>query len=418
MNSINRTNNITILGYGISGQAAEKLCRKRAIPCTIIANDRALEPETFSACDLIIVSPGLPQSSALYQAAVGTKIEMVSELEFAARHTACRILAITGTNGKTTTTELTVHLLKACGIDARPAGNIGTALSEAILTATPETVLVVEVSSFQLELCNNFTPYAAALLNIASDHLERYHGSMKKYLKTKLKLFSHINRPERRIIGSSLSNHPLLPDSLMTGVVKPILPPIDPALTALSAPHNRENLSVALGLVKTIITEDKMRSPEFIAALKSYKPGSHRLEEVLCKNGIRYIDDSKATNPAAVIAAVHTLHQRGNIRIILGGLDKGMDFHELNLIADMLKKAYITGACRQKISEALNDTVKQVVIADFDLAVKTACQATSAGDIVLLSPACASMDNFANYRQRGEHFKQLVTQYLEENGTH
>ncbi|MCF6175373.1 MAG: hypothetical protein L3J71_06370 [Victivallaceae bacterium] len=409
MNNSKLINNVTILGYGISGRAAEKLCRSLNINCTIIASDHDPLPDNFSDSEMFIVSPGLPPSSSLYQAAITTGVEMVSELEFATRHTPCRILAITGTNGKTTTTELTVHLLKACGIDARPAGNIGTALSEAVITATPETVLVVEVSSFQLELCHKFAPHAAALLNIASDHLERYDGSIDKYLKTKLKIFDNISLPERRIIGTSLINNPLLSDALKASCAKPLPPIIDPAMTSLSASHNIENLSVALSLVKTIVPEEKMQSVELITAIKSFTPGAHRLDQFLCRNGIRYIDDSKATNPAAVIAAVTTLHKSGNIRIILGGLDKAMDFSELNIIAGMLKKAYITGACRDKTSSALDSMVKRTVIADFDNAVETACNEAQPGDIILLSPGCASMDCFENYRQRGEHFKHLVT---------
>jgi UDP-N-acetylmuramoylalanine--D-glutamate ligase len=411
VNNSKRINNVTILGYGISGRAAEKLCHNQNINCTIIENDHDPLPDNFSDSEMFIVSPGLPQSSSLYQAAITTNIEMVSELEFAASYTPCRILAITGTNGKTTTTELTVHLLNACGIDARPSGNIGTALSEAVITATPETVLVVEVSSFQLELCHKFAPHAAALLNIASDHLERYDGSINKYLKTKLKIFDNISLPERRIIGTSLIDNPLLSDALKASCAKPLSPIIDPAVTSLSAPHNIENLSVALSLIKTIVPEEKMYSTEFIAAIKSFIPGTHRMEDFLTKNGIRYVDDSKATNPAAVIAAVTTLYKKGKIRIILGGLDKGMDFSELNQIATMLEKAYITGACRETISHALNKSLPQTIITDFDAAVKTVCNEAQPGDIVLLSPACASMDCFDNYRQRGKHFKNIVTKF-------
>jgi UDP-N-acetylmuramoylalanine--D-glutamate ligase len=403
--------NITILGYGVSGRATEMLCNKLNINCTIIAHDSDLLPDHFTDSKMIIVSPGLPHTSSLYQAATATGIEMVSELEFAARHTPCRILAITGTNGKTTTTELTVHLLKACGIDARPAGNIGIALSEAVLTSTPDTVLVVEVSSFQLELCHKFTPYAAALLNIASDHLDRYHGSIDKYLQTKLKIFTNITMPERCILGLSLMNSPLLADKFKNDCISEESQIIDLSQTELSAPHNMENLSAALSLVKTIVTEEIMASSEFINAIKSFKPGSHRLEQFMCKNNIRYIDDSKATNPAAVIAAVTALHDSGNIRIILGGMDKGMDFTELNSITPLLEKAYITGACCNKLSHTLDCSIKKVVITDFDTAVETACNEACPGDIVLLSPGCASMDCFDNYRQRGEHFKNLVTQF-------
>lgn len=406
---IRSNNNITILGYGISGQAAEKLCHKLDLNCSIIASDRTPLPDNFSTSKMFIVSPGLPQTSSLYQAALATGIEMISELEFAARHTSCRILAITGTNGKTTTTELTVHLLKACGIDACPAGNIGIALSEAVITASPDTVLVVEVSSFQLELSHKFTPYAAALLNIGSDHLERYAGSIDKYLKTKLKIFNNITTSERRIIGISLLNSPLLPLELKVHCATQLPVIIDPSQTVLSAPHNRENLLVALSLIKSIVPKEKMQSAEFNAAVKSFTLDAHRLEEFLNKNGVRYINDSKATNPAAVIAAVRTLYENGNIRIILGGLDKGMNFSELNQITNMLKKAYITGACRTTIAKALDSSLEQIVIDDFDTTIKTACKEAQPGDIILLSPGCASMDHFDNYRQRGKHFKQLVS---------
>jgi UDP-N-acetylmuramoylalanine--D-glutamate ligase len=413
LNNYKAIKNITILGYGISGQAAEKLCQQLNIHTTIIANDDEPLPANFYNSEMFIVSPGLPPSSALYQAAIATKITMVSELEFAAYHALGKILAITGTNGKTTTTELTVHLLKALGIDARPAGNIGTALSEAVITATTETVLVVEVSSFQLELCQQFAPHAAVILNIASDHLERYAGSLDKYLQTKLKIFDNISLTNRKIIGNALKDNPLLPDGIKAITPTPVTEFIDPTLTVLTAPHNQENLSAALSLIKNIIPDTQLHSTEFITAIKSFSLGAHRMEDFFTKANIRYIDDSKATNPAAVIAAVTTLHKQGKIRVILGGLDKGMNFTELNQIAPLLEHAYITGACRKTIANALNSSLPQTVIDNFDIAVKTACDEAKAGDIVLLSPACASMDCFANYRQRGEHFKKLVTLYQE-----
>ncbi len=401
---------ITILGAGVSGQAAAALCQQQGLQFSLIANDREALPPDFDRTELFVVSPGLPPVSPLYRTAVASGAEMISELEFASRYAQGKILAVTGTNGKTTTTELVVYILRNAGFDARPAGNIGTALSEAVITATPETILVVEVSSFQLELCNTFQPIAGVILNLSSDHLERYAGSMEQYLQTKLRLFANIARPQNRLVGAQLARHKYFPKHLECKIVPPL--PLDTIElpSGLTAPHNRANLAAAIALVHAIVDENRLPVRQIMRLVNNFTSGKHRLELFLEHNGIRYIDDSKATNPAAVIAAVEALstHYNGRIRLILGGLDKGMNFAELMPIVHRLRKAYIYGASRETIAEALPSELESALFSDFDAAVDTACREACRGDTVLLSPACASMDQFRNYRHRGEHFQSLI----------
>jgi UDP-N-acetylmuramoylalanine--D-glutamate ligase len=390
---------IAVIGYGLSGKAAEALAHSLGLKVKIFDDlDGVVQPD-FSGCGLIVISPGVPPSSATYQAAVKSGIELVSELEFGSRHCPCRMLAITGTNGKTTTTELTVYLLKACGIDARPAGNIGLPLCEAVMDAAPDTVLVIEVSSFQLELCGSFAPEAAAILNIDVDHLDRYNGDITDYAKTKMKIFNRIECPENCIAGFSLMHDQRFAELLPAGTKNTIVlrdnalwcgddKIIDLADTKLNMPHNVENLAAALELVRCVCGHEALFSAGLVDAVKAFTPGAHRMEIVLERDGVIYVNDSKATNPAAVVAAVNALRNGRNILLILGGLDKGMDFSGLRELAPAVKRAYITGSCRDKIASAVEGFIEFKVIEDFDEAVRQACREAVTGDVVLLSPAC------------------------------
>jgi UDP-N-acetylmuramoylalanine--D-glutamate ligase len=410
---------VAIIGYGVSGRAVEKLCDAQG--CKSAVFDDNLSPEIpvqedFAQFDLIVVSPGVPPYSQTYQAAVQSEVELISEMEFGFRHCSSPVIAITGTNGKTTTTELTVALLLALGYDARAVGNIGTPLSEAVAGQGDNTVFVAEVSSFQLEKIVTFKPIAAAVLNIASDHLDRYDNNIQSYAATKFAMLKKVI-PEKRVIGISLQNDTdfTTPDHHPVPVVAAdgVLLCRDRKLLALDAlklrgPHNTENIIASLQLIAAFAGEDKLFTPALLEALRAFSPGNHRLETIAVKDGVTYINDSKATNPHATLAALRAVSDGKNVRLLLGGLDKGMDFTELIPGMKLVKKAYILGECRETIASALQGEVDLQIYRSFDLAVMSASSEADPGDIVLLSPACASMDMFKNYAERGECFVKKI----------
>ncbi len=410
---------IAIIGYGVSGRAVEDLCKKKGHLSTVFddnLSEKIPTSDELSPFELIVVSPGVPPYSKTYQAAVKSGVELISEMEFGFRHCSKPVIAITGTNGKTTTTELTVALLNACGYDAKPTGNIGTPLSAAVAEQGTDTVFVTEVSSFQLEKVSSFSPVAAAVLNIASDHLDRYDNNINKYADTKFAMLEKV-APENRIIGVSLENDSgfAVPEHCPATIMlkNNFLYCADKKLVSLDelklrGPHNTENIIVALQLVAAYAGTDKLFVPELLDALREFSPGSHRLETFAVKDGVTFVNDSKATNPHATLAALKAVANGKNVRLLLGGLDKGMDFSELIPGMDFVKKAYLMGECRETIAKALQDSVEYHLYWSFDLAVQAAAIDAEPGDVVLLSPACASMDMFKNYAERGEKFTELV----------
>ncbi|MDD5697125.1 MAG: UDP-N-acetylmuramoyl-L-alanine--D-glutamate ligase [Victivallaceae bacterium] len=408
--------NICILGAGRSGQAAARLAECLRLSARMLTDDDTVSPnDNFLDVDLIIVSPGIPPTSPLYREAVASRREIISELEFAARHFPGKYFAVTGTNGKTTTTELTVQLLLAAGVNAVAAGNIGNAFSAVcagVLSGglPPDTLPVVEVSSFQLERVRDFAPLAAAILNVADDHLDRYPGGLAEYGMIKERIFNHVP-PANRIYG--ITYKPGWTESraeIENGLVKlDGLEVIAVADLPLQGRHNQENVLAALELAVRGLDSTAAQIPAFRNALSAYSPARHRLEKVLENNGITYVNDSKGTNPAAVIAALRSIPGADrNIRLILGGLDKDMDFSPLNDYAARIRKAYLTGQCREKLYRTLHDRLDCEQFPDFDVCVRAACREAVTGDTVLLSPGCASWDMFKDYRERGDRFGELV----------
>lgn len=400
---------VAVIGGGVSGEAVAKLCGIHGIACTVISDGNgAVLPDA----ELYVVSPGVPPAkSPLYQAAERSGREVVSELEFGYRFWDKPVLAITGTNGKTTTTELTVHLLQQCGIHAAPAGNIGRPLSDLAADPQDAAVAVVEVSSFQLEKVSAFAPLAAVILNFASDHLDRYPGGFAEYCAVKERVFNHV-AAENRICGLSFGDIGSRRVTVEQGVlVLDDKPFFDLKQSDLPGAHNAENCAAAVELCLRLLPDTVVRSAQFIAALQSFKRGRHRIETVKVHNGITYIDDSKGTNPAAVLAAIDSC--AGKIVILLGGLGKGMDFSVLTTRAHRFRAAVVYGADRERIAEVLQGHCKIVKCgSDFREVVARGCALAQRGDTVLLSPACASMDMFKNYAERGEVFRSLVDEIV------
>ena len=397
-----------ILGAGASGRAAVRLAEKLGMTPVVLTDETFSDGTDWG--ELIVASPGVPPSSPMYCAAKASGVPMIGEMEFAARHFAGRVIAMTGTDGKTTTTELVTALLSAAGEDARPAGNIGVPLS--VLAAEDFSgIAVVEASSFQLELVDTFAPEAAAILNISMDHRDRYPGGEDEYRAVKYRIFAHVPA-SGRVFGRSMPE--LTPEPrvlLMDGafyVNGKLLTRTDDL--ALRGEHNLENVGVALELASRVLSEARLFAPETVAALNGFRSGPHRIETVLEKNGIRYVNDSKATNPHAVAASMRALSPDGKtrFRMLMGGLVKGMDFAMLEPFCAEMAGAYLFGAGRERIRQALPGVPCRDFGTDFEAAVRAACQDARPGEVVLLAPGCASMDMFRDYKERGDRFRDCV----------
>ncbi len=415
--------NCLILGDGVSGRAALRLATLLKFNARIVTDAECSDPEQATAdAELIVTSPGVkPLVSPLYRAskrrADTGEAELISELEFGFRHLPRhRCLAVTGTNGKTTTTELVCHLLNAVDCRAVPAGNIGIPLADVAAEMLEgklsiDALPVVETSSFQLERVRDYAPLAAVLLNLESDHVDRYAGGFDEYSRIKRSIFDRVV-PENRICGLSLP--PETPRRVTISGDRLFFdgqPLVDLTETSLNAPHNRENLAAAVELALRVLPRELVTAPEFAEAIRSFEPRRHRLEIVVEHDGIRFIDDSKATNPASVVAALRSLPDPGyaNVSILLGGLDKAMDFSPLASWSARIKFAALYGECRAKIAAAIGDACPTEDCGmDFSRAFQAALRHAKTGDIVLLSPACASMDMFRNYQERGDRFSELA----------
>ena len=414
-------NNILMIGGGVSGRAVAELAEALNIKCRIVNDIETVDcelDEVFSGVDQVVVSPGVLPTSRLYIGAVERKISVISELELGMRHFPGKCVAVTGTNGKTTTVELTEFILKKLGRSVVAAGNIGLPLSAVAaqiirgeIKEAEKLFAVLEVSSFQLEHTHYLPAEAAVLLNIESDHINRYPGGLAEYRSVKERIFQQVP-PEKCFYGCTMTGKAesgmfRIADGMLYCGEKKV---VELSKTALNALHNRENLLAALSLVQALLPLEEHLC-ELAGILKEFKTGDHRISLVTEINGVKYIDDSKATNPAAVIAAVKSLRTvpAKDIVLIAGGLDKDMDFSPLSSLADYLRKVIVYGRCKDAVAAAFTGKV-EVFDADcnFALAVDHASEIALAGDIVLLSPAAASMDMFKDYKERGNIFADLV----------
>jgi UDP-N-acetylmuramoylalanine--D-glutamate ligase len=448
--------NVIILGLGVSGKAALELALSRGIRVKAFDEKKSVELSEYTSrkqspsveiqlgdeinyshknCSLIVASPGIPDSSPLAKFAKSSGLPLISEIEFAAQISKKPLIAITGTNGKTTTTELTAHILNSIGLRASASGNTGFSLSEAVLNENLFDCHVVELSSFQLEKSPILQPSTATLLNISSDHMDRY-ASLSDYETAKFEIFRNM-KTENSIINLSLLEKY---KTYRAAQKKPLIFSIEKnelsdiftdngfirirngseiekftqfPLKNLQGEHNAENVMAAILLVKTFIGQDFFKDKEkIIAALQTFKLGRHRMEIVAEQDGITYVNDSKATNPDSTIAAINVFEKGKNILIILGGLDKEMGFKPLLEKKKSIKKAYLIGSCKEKLNNLLKNHIDCALFRDFEDAVNAACDEARPGDALLLSPSCASMDMFKNYQERGNKFIDLIKRRL------
>ncbi|OGV57058.1 MAG: UDP-N-acetylmuramoylalanine--D-glutamate ligase [Lentisphaerae bacterium GWF2_50_93] len=442
--------NILILGLGISGRAAISLALK--LGSNVTAVDEKNSPELakykrslsknrrlkiipgwkggwLPASGLTVISPGISATSPLGKAAYASGVPVISELEFGARHCRTPIIAITGTNGKTTTTELTCHLINSLGFKAETAGNIGVPLSESVLRYKQPEYYVVEASSFQLDACSSFAPVAAAILNITSDHMNRY-GTETDYVKSKFSIFRNMKSGGGKIIRSDLVEYwrklgyggekPVIFSSAKSGADyyfdgKDVFVKGRKFMrfsdTNLIGTHNAENLLASLALVFSAVPGASRG--RLIKGAKSFKTGPHRLELVLKKNGITCINDSKATNPDSTVVALKAVGGRKNVCLIAGGLDKKMDFSPILGEKNRIKAAFLIGECKKKLANLWKNDISCTIFNCFDEAVLAACDKAESGDVVLLAPGCASMDMFKDYKDRGKKFTDIINRRFE-----
>jgi UDP-N-acetylmuramoylalanine--D-glutamate ligase len=390
------------------------------------------EPATLGSADLIVISPGVPHTLAPLQEARANGIPVIGEIELAARFIDTPIVAVSGTNGKTTTTELIGRMLAACGQKVFVGGNIGNPLIEIAGRSADLDVIVAEISSFQLDTIDTFRPHVAVLLNVSPDHLDRY-PDLAAYAASKGRLFENQGASDFAVcngndplveelckeVRSRVLRYTARPPEEGTSVTGAIVTPqqvavsvpgfetgrIDLEHSDLIGPHNRENIAAAtLAALAVGATLEGVQK-----ALDQFQALSHRLERVGTVNGVTFINDSKATNVDAVMRALECFEQP--VVLIMGGRNKGYDFDQLYpYLRQHVKKLVAMGESGDEIIEALGQAPRQgaVKAASMDQAVQLAYGSARPGETVLLSPACASFDMFGSYAERGEKFRQSV----------
>jgi UDP-N-acetylmuramoylalanine--D-glutamate ligase len=391
------------------------------------------QDKTFIEQDLIVPSPGVPADFPQLVVAREAGVKIWSEIELAYQFLNGSLVGITGSNGKTTTTALIEHILRGAGLPTMLAGNIGTPLISLVDQTKKNTVTVVELSSFQLELIDTFRPNVGLFLNLTPDHLDRHH-TLKAYGDAKARIFENQSSDDAAILNAddatSAAYAPSKPQvywfsrkqrvaqgAYLRG--EEVILRIDGEDHAvlrrgeipLAGAHNLENV-----LAATIATKLAGAAvPAIAAGVRSFAAVEHRLEFVADINGVRYYNDSKATNVDATLKALDAFP--GRILIILGGKDKDSDYTVLQQpLREKAILALLIGAAAEKIEKQISGSVAIDRAGTIQRAVETAAHATHPGDIVLLAPACASFDQFENYEQRGRIFKDLV-RGLQNNAT-
>jgi UDP-N-acetylmuramoylalanine--D-glutamate ligase len=443
-----RNKRVLVVGLARTGIPTALFCAKRGARVTatdsrteaeigeaveeLRANGVALElgghqEKTFLAQDLIIPSPGVPADAPFLQSARAQGVNIWSEIELAGRFLKGRLIGITGSNGKTTTTSLIGHILKSAGFPTLVAGNIGSPLIGCVEETRDNTVTVAELSSFQLELIDSFRPDVGVFLNLTSDHLDRHH-TFEAYAAAKARIFENqsgcdaavLNADDPATVPYAPSRPRVLCFSRKQRVAQgAFLLGEEIVFRAegheeivlkrdeipLPGAHNLENVLAAVAATRLAGAS----ASAIAEAIRSFAGVEHRIEFVAEISGVRYYNDSKATNVDATLKALDSFS--GRIFIILGGKDKGSDYTVLKKpLREKAVLALLIGAAAEKIETQIAGSVPIERSGTLERAVEAASQAACSGDIVLLAPACASFDQFENYEHRGRVFKELVTQ--------
>jgi UDP-N-acetylmuramoylalanine--D-glutamate ligase len=401
-----------VLGLARSGRAAVDVLHR--LDAQVVAYDRSVEVDTagveadvllggweqryLDGVDLVVKSPGVPGDAPPVADARAAGIEVISEVELGARVLSNPLVAVTGTNGKTTTTALLGAMFDAAEVPVEVAGNIGRPLCTLAGSVPEETWIVCELSSFQLEDIDTLRPRIAVLLNLEPDHIDR-HGSFEAYRDAKLRVFENQERDDVAIVPRGFRPVPGHARRVEFAGDDPL-----PAEPLLPGAHNRENAAAATAAARV----SGVPEPAIVAALTTFRGVAHRLEDVATVAGVRYVNDSKATNVAAALRALASFPEQ-RLHVILGGLGKNESYVPLAAAFKQGDCGLVIGAATEEIAAAL-DAAKVPVDRAGNLAgaVELAVAAATPGDVVLLSPACASFDQFLDYEARGEEFRTLV----------
>lgn len=390
--------------------------------------DQQHTEEKILNATLVMKSPGIPDKVEIVKKLRGLGIPVISEIEFAAPYTQAVTIGITGSNGKTTTTMLTYHLLKSAGLQVGLAGNIGKSFAWQV-AETEQDFYVLELSSFQLDGIVNYTPHIAVLTNISPDHLDRYEYKYENYINSKFRITMNQTEQDYLIYDAddeasiewlqhNKTNAQLIPFSISKTLEKGAYLNqntmevnineeefiMETEYIALEGKHNMKNAMAATSVAKLM----QIRNATIRESLSNFQGVEHRLEKVLKIQNVQYINDSKATNVNATFFALDSMN--APTVWIVGGVDKGNDYSELMpLVREKVKAIVCLGVDNTKIIEAFGNVVDMVLEVDnmFD-AVNMSAHLAEKGDMVLLSPACASFDLFENYEDRGNQFKRAV----------
>ena len=428
-----RGQNVTVVGAARSGVAAALLLAERGARVTLTDMRPAMEqgaegqlrsagvavelgthsPEGFASADLIVVSPGVPLDQLSIVEARRAGVPIMGEIELASRWLSGRVVAITGTKGKSTTTTLTGRMFDAGGLRVLVGGNIGTPLSSQVAASTPDTFHIVEVSSFQLETTETFHPWIAVLLNLSSDHLDR-HGSMTEYGAAKAKIFANQTEDDWAVINA---DDPQTLALARAGRAKKVFFSVDPPLVPLSSIRLiGKHLVADVMAAATVARIAGVPDAAMLRAVEAFTGLEHALEPVAVVKGVRFVNDSKATNIEAARQAIEAFD--GNLVVIMGGRFKSGDF---SLLREPLRSRHATvvaiGEAMPLIREALDGVVPVHAAGTLPVAVRRAFELAPEDGTVVLAPACASFDMFLDYAERGRIFKREVMKLAEENTT-
>jgi len=442
---------VLVVGLGKSGLAAALFLRRRGAQVTVsdVRSAEALAKDipalldegimvetgghgllTFRRQDLIDISPGVPLNTPELAQVKSFGLPVIGELELAARFLKGKTLAITGSNGKTTTTALVGEILQKAGVPTLVGGNIGVPVVALIEQSTDETWSVLEVSSFQLESTEQFHPAIAVILNITPDHLDR-HGSFESYAMAKERIFAAQNEHDFVVLnadnaraaqaaarsvakvyffsvehsvlqGAWVEDGFLVYRSAKDEPVEKVMPLHN---VPLKGAHNIENVLAAVCASRLAgVSSEQIRN-----AVEAFQAVEHRLEYVATINGVEFYNDSKATNVDATAKAIASFSS--GIHLILGGKDKNSDYTQLSqLLRDRVRAVYTIGSAAAKIESELRGVVSILSCETLDKAVSAAASEARPGEVVLLAPACSSFDQFENYEHRGRVFKELVSE--------
>ena len=356
------------------------------------------EEKLLKGTDLVVKSPGVPGESALVVGARERRIPVWSEIELGVRLLSNPLLGVTGTNGKTTTSELLGAVFRAAGRPVEVAGNVGRPLSGLVGSVAPETWIVCELSSFQLEDVETLRPRVAVLLNLEPDHLDR-HGTFEWYADAKLRIFEAQTEDDTAVVPRGFGEVPGAARRVEFRSDDPL-----PAEPLIPGPHNRENAAAATAAARAVEIEDDA----IAEALRTFPGVAHRIEPVRELHGVRYVNDSKATNVAAARRALASFPD-ARLHVILGGRGKQESYAPLAEAFGPEDRAYVIGEAAAEIAAALSDAgVPFTRAGDLAAALAAAAAAAEPSDVVLLSPACASFDQFRDFEERGDVFRRLV----------